>query len=472
MPRSTPASQAVRRRGRGACSAAVAAALCVLGGAQLAGADDAAALGRIEPEGALAKVRWLSDDAREGRAAGTDGGLAAARFIAQHLERLGLEPLGDPKAEGLARYFQPFEVKGRRCRNVVAMLPGRDPAAGYVLIGAHYDHLGRGQRGSLAFLSVGSQIHNGADDNASGTAAVMEIAEALGALGRAPRRAIVLCLFDAEELGLLGSGYLAAHPPRPLVECKAMLNLDMVGRGHDEVTVLGATSGAGLLDVVVEAASASGVRPRVAPYMVPNSDHFSFYQKQIPVAFFTTGLHGDYHRPSDDADKIEAETLAEVAATAARAALALADAPGPGPAFAEVEDAPVGSLVLEALHGLTGSSAFARAQALAFGPIAGASVHPSAAGLRVLYVERASPLASSGLRSGDVITEADGRQTAGTFGRLGFGWALRDGEADLVVQRAGQTIRLRCRPTAPGARPAPPRPAAPRGRHHVPPELF
>jgi hypothetical protein len=193
--------------------------------------------------------------------------------------------------------------------NVVALLPGTDPAlrTEYIIVGAHYDHLGWGGEDSLAPKQTG-EIHNGADDNASGVAGVLELAQALAAERHRLKRSILFVAFSGEEEGLLGSRYFVEHPPVPLERVIAMINLDMIGRLKDNTLIvygLG-TSPAWkpLLERLTEAARFKftarddGLGP---------SDHTSFYLKDIPVLHFFTGVHEDYHRPSDDVEKINAE---------------------------------------------------------------------------------------------------------------------------------------------------------------------
>ena len=180
----------------------------------------------------------------------------------------------------------------------------------------HYDHLGRGEPGSLAHNS--HQIHNGADDNGSGTTAVLELAEELSRHGPLDR-SVLFITFVGEERGLLGSMYLVAHPPVPLDKIVAMVNLDMVGRVRDNVVFVGGNGTAEDFDDVVAAADKDsqlvlknagadvGGRGGIGP-----SDHMAFAMKHIPVLFFWSGMHADYHRPSDKVDKINFLGIAQV----------------------------------------------------------------------------------------------------------------------------------------------------------------
>ena len=190
-------------------------------------------------------------------------------------------------------------------KNVVAALPGRGKLADeWIVVGAHYDHLGYGGRQSLT-RGDAKEIHNGADDNASGTAAVLELAERLAKRPPA-QRSVLFIFFSGEENGLLGSEHYVNHPLIPLQQTVAMVNLDMVGRiKNDDLLVGGRDTAAGFEDMVATLDEQSPLRVKPMTGMVfGSSDHASFMKKQIPVLFLFSGLHADYHRPSDDADKI------------------------------------------------------------------------------------------------------------------------------------------------------------------------
>jgi hypothetical protein len=370
-------------------------------GGDLREAEDA-----IDARGSLAKVKFLASDELEGRRAGTSAGRRASQWIFEQLAGLGLAP-----------EFQPFEVGPTHCRNVVCVIPGavRDE---HVLLGAHYDHVGRGEDGNgIDFFGGKGEIHNGADDNASGSAALLEVAGALARYGKT-RRTIVLVWFDGEERGLWGSHHYTDAPKLPLAQCVAMINMDMVGRLRRAVQVIGANSGAGLAELVAEEDRATGLRADFDPYMVPNSDHFSFYSKRVPVVFFCTGLHGDYHRPSDKWPTINAEGIARIARLALRTAVAIAEDERRF-AYADVPMAPLGAMVLEELEGLTGVEALETLQRQLYGPVRGAFVHASAlGGLAVGYVVPGSPAEAAGLRAGDRITRAGEAKIEGPFARV------------------------------------------------------
>jgi hypothetical protein len=294
------------------------------------------AAGRLSGQSAAADrvsadLRYLADDRREGRGIGTAGLDSAAAYLAAQFARMGLVPGG---SEG---FFQPFVVDstapaaahagaaGARARNVVAVRPGAGPLAGEtVVIGAHYDHLGRGGFGALDPESTGV-VHNGADDNASGTAALLEIARRLAPRRAANVRTLVFAAFAGEELGLLGSTHYVKHPTRPLASTYAMINLDMVGRlGSHRLTVFGTETAKELGPLLDSVASALEVPVTGTGDGYGRSDQESFYTQKVPVLHFFTGTHEDYHRSTDDWQKIDVPGLLKVVEVASEVAWRLA----------------------------------------------------------------------------------------------------------------------------------------------------
>lgn len=197
-------------------------------------------------------------------------------------------------------------------KNVVGVLPGKgDLAAETVVVGAHYDHLGFGGGGSLAPWT--SEIHNGADDNASGTAALMEIARQIAAQAGGNHRRILFIAFSAEEMGLIGSAYYCRHPLFGLRETVAMVNLDMVGRlRNDTLTAYGMGTAEEFNKLVSDKASRNRLKLKKISSGFGPSDHASFHGHGIPVLHFFTGFHSEYHRPSDDSDRINFEGLQRI----------------------------------------------------------------------------------------------------------------------------------------------------------------
>ena len=279
--------------------------------------------------------------------------------------------------------------------NVVGILPGTDPAlaAEAVVIGAHYDHLGRGSPFSLA-PERGDAIHPGADDNASGTAALLGLAETLTRSG-APHRSVVIVAFSGEELGLLGSTHYVGQPAIPLDRTVAMVNLDCVGRLRDgRLHVMGVDTGQGLRALVEQAGQGLPAQLVLRGDGVGPSDHTAFLNRERPIVFFFTGPHADYHRPSDTWDKIDADGLRTVTTIAYRVVRALADRPD-RPTFVRVP----------------GGAPRAGTGATSYGPYFGAvpdfgeSPQP---GVRLGGVRPGSPADRAGLQTGDVIVRFAG----------------------------------------------------------------
>lgn len=230
-----------------------------------------------------------------------------------------------PQSRDLKGWTASLEVKMHRAniglKNVVGVLPGAGPLAKeYVVVGAHYDHLGYGGAGgSLSGLRK-MAIHHGADDNGSGTTTVIELARRFADMPGRKGRTLVFMTFSGEELGLLGSVHYCKNPLFPLADTAAMFNLDMVGRlstdaktGKNKLLIEGSATSKlfnQVLDDINKRHDFTLVR---SPNFPPNSDHFSFYQKKIPVLFFWTGIHADYHRPSDTADKINVAGMRQIA---------------------------------------------------------------------------------------------------------------------------------------------------------------
>ena len=201
--------------------------------------------------------------------------------------------------------------------NVVGVIEGSDPVLKNeaIVIGAHYDHLGRGGEGSLAPRS--GEIHHGADDNASGTAGVLELARIFSAQRSQLKRTLVFIGFSGEEEGLLGSNYYVNHPLVPLDKTIAMINMDMIGRMKDRKLVIGGVGTAKEWREVVKTSN-DGFELTLNEDGYGPSDHSQFYGKQIPVLFFWTGNHNDYHKPSDTSDKINYNDEAQVLKMVAR----------------------------------------------------------------------------------------------------------------------------------------------------------
>lgn len=265
-----------------------------------------------------------------------------------HVRRAAVNDLFGEKGlagieEGIDKELKPnsFAIKGVTCatqvtverpvyptRNVVGYLPGAGPLANEtVVIGAHYDHLGLGDEGGsmAAKEDKGKRPHFGADDNASGTSGVLELARRYGAMKNRQGRRLVFVCFSGEEQGLFGSKFYAKNPPFPMADTVFMINLDMIGRmvqqedkdagnrKRDRLLVYGTGTAEGLDKLVTDANAKFDMKLQRVPGGVGPSDHTSFYRRGVPVLFLFTGTHADYHKPTDTPDKINVDGLRKVA---------------------------------------------------------------------------------------------------------------------------------------------------------------
>jgi hypothetical protein len=295
-----------------------------------------------------------------------------------------------------------------------------------VVIGAHYDHLGRGNFDSLAPSQIG-QIHPGADDNASGTAGVLELARLLSPQRGQLKRSILFMNFAGEELGLLGSAGWVKTPTRPLAKAVAMINMDMIGRIRDNKVYIGGVGTGSTFKAVLEQAQKE--KPFKVEYSAggySSSDHTSFVSKKIPVLFFFSGLHSDYHRPSDTWDKINAPSAARLLDLVEDVAVQLANASEP-PAFQVVaEEKPPG--------GGGGSG---------YGPYFGSipDFGQEVSGVKFSDVKPNSPAAKAGLKAGDILVQFGDKPIKNLYD---FTDALRRSKVGDVVEvkvmRDGQPI--------------------------------
>jgi Zn-dependent M28 family amino/carboxypeptidase len=399
----------------------------------------------------------LADDSMQGRRAGTEAADRAAGWIAGRMAAIGLEPLGD------GDYLLPFSFPEALLRdpqagvdphaaadphtaadphapgspvagtplataNVAGFVRGTDAtlADEAIVVGAHYDHLGLGGPGSLA---TGGEpaIHNGADDNASGVAGVIELAEWFAA--HPQPRTLVFAAFGAEELGNIGSSAWVEDPPWPLDRTIAMLNLDMVGRLRETLDVLG-TGTSGAWSALLDSLATDPAAPAIA--RVPDgfgpSDHASFYGQRIPVLAFFTGAHDDYHRPSDDLETIDPG--GEVRVLELVAAVIQAAADGREIPYAE---APV---------------TLRRAMAFKVGLGVIPDYGYADGGLRLASVRPDGPAAAAGLQAGDVIVTLGGKAVGDVYAYTEILAGLEAGVAvEAVVRRGQETLEVSVTPT-------------------------
>jgi hypothetical protein len=389
---------------------------------------------RPEPPRLLDDIRFLSDDRLQGRMTGSRGADSAAAYLARRFSQVGLQPAA-------GGWFQSFTV-GREApaaskaqtgplvgKNVIGILPGRDPVLRNqtIILGAHYDHLGLGGFGSLDPDSTGL-VHNGADDNASGTAALIQVAARLAA--SPPARTVVFIAFSGEELGLLGSAYYVKQPIYPLASTLAMVNLDMVGRlRNGRLIVYGARSAKefpALLDSLNWYAGFD-LKPQGDGY--GPSDQSSFYAAKRPVLHLFTDLHEDYHRTTDDWQKVNYDGLKRVADFSLGLVTALANRTKPL-TFLELP-APTVSQTAEPASGTPGYGAY-------LGTVPDMTGAPG--GVRLVGVRAGSPAEKAGLRGDDIITRIGSMETPDLQAMTDALRSHKAGEVVEIIVRRGATV--------------------------------
>lgn len=308
--------------------------------------------------------------------------------------------------------------KQAEVKNVIAVLEGEGPLADEtIVVGAHYDHVGFGGQGSGSLAPWTHEIHNGADDNASGTATLLEVARQLATAGKKPQRRIVFMAFTGEERGLLGSAHYTSQPRFPLDKTIAMFNLDMVGRLTDNKLQVYGTGTAKEFEPLVDdlAAKYTFKLTKYAGGFGP-SDHSSFYGKKIPVLHLFTGTHTDYHRPSDDSPKLNIEGMQRIAEMMVEI-VNKTDAQESRPSYLEIKK----------VEGMAPAGDGER-------PFLG-SVPDFAAneeGLAITGVLPGSPAEKAGMKGGDIIVKLGESKISG----------IEDLQSALLKHKIGQTIKV------------------------------
>ncbi len=368
----------------------------------------AAAYLRMEP--VLSYFESLGTDLRE-----------VQREIDSELESRSFELNG-----ASARLVTDVERIRKPVRNVIAALEGSDPELRneWVIAGAHYDHLGLGGEFSMERNAFG-QIHHGADDNASGTAGILELARIASENRASLKRSVLLMGFSGEELGLLGSNHFVTNPTIELDNAVAMINLDMIGRlENDRVFVGGIGTSPGFKDLIEGFNESVGLTLDYSESGNGSSDHTSFNIKKIPVLFFFSGLHGDYHRPSDTSDKINAEGARKVL----QLAYQMIDY------TANDTERPLYTQVIES-RPISGSGG-------GYGPYFGSIPDfREVEGVLFADVRAGSPAGKAGFAAGDIMVEFNGKQIQNLYD---FTYALRAQKPGdvvmVVVDRDGEKI--------------------------------
>jgi len=334
-----------------------------------------------------------------------------------------------------------FKKVSAATRNVQAMLKGSGAHADeVVVIGAHYDHLGirepimrRFKDGKLVSERQPPRIHNGADDNASGVSGLLEVAR-LFVEGERPDRSILFVAFTAEESGLHGSQHYIESPPVPLDDTVTMLNMDMIGRmpsGSSTVSVFGATTGEGLADMVQAEGRWLWLKVLLTGDYGGRSDHAPFVRKKIPGMHFFTGQHRDYHQPSDDADRINAQGGAKVTTLVYRVADRIANLDR-RPAFREVK----AQGPKEQNDGPAPSYRVVMGLAPGYGD-------DGIDGMKVEAVTQEGPAEVAGMKAGDRIIEIGGKKVDNVYDYMAATRTNKPGDVvEVVVSRDGKEIKL------------------------------
>lgn len=431
--------------------AAYAGAIVILSACHSARVAPAAASSMADTAQIRADIVYLASDALEGRGTGTPGNDSAAAYLAREYQRLGLTKLIRTTTcpemrpgvrecvSGRASYLQYFSARSVEAahaglpgelptQNVVAMVPGSDAAVRGepLVIGAHFDHLGRSAFNALD-PQAGNAIRHGADDNASGTAAVLELARRFHA---APaRRPILFVNFSGEELGDLGSAYFVEHAPVPVDSIDAMLNFDMVGRLRENKLIVYGVATATEMRGIVDSANVGEpfTLDEVGDGFGP-SDHSSFYGKGVPVLHFFTDLHEDYHRATDVASKINVPGEARVIDYAERIARTIANRPARLTYVRAAQPPPK-------MSGAPGHGTW-------FGsvPDMGSSDVP---GVKLAGVTAGSPADKAGVQAGDIIVEFGGKIVKDIYDYTDAIGAHKPGDVvQVIVLRAGTRLTL------------------------------
>lgn len=342
----------------------------------------------------------LASDDFEGRAAGFPGNEKAVAYLVKQVESFGLQPAG---TDGYLQEFE-FENSGekRKAKNVLAVFEGSDPAlkAEYVLIGGHLDHVGRlGQAvsGQKDGAKNGDEIWNGADDNGSGTSAILTVARAFAKGAVHPKRSILFAFWNGEEAGLKGSSWWAGHPTRPIEKVTYCLNLDMVGRNPErpmDVEGVKNAEGDALERMITEACEAEGLK--ITKYDYKNeamfrSDGVSLLWQGVPATMFFTSWHADYHAVGDHMDKIAYPNLAKISRAAFRL---VRDVANVQPGLRINPDTPLGGRPL----GIRGEDV---------------KFDGDAGGVKVGYVAPDGALGKSGVELNDTIISFRGKPLSG-----------------------------------------------------------
>jgi hypothetical protein len=376
------------------------------------------------------RLSILASDSLEGRRSGSPGAEKAARYISQEFRRIGLTPIDSGRSFQqhftFKEHFDSVHSELISTANVVGLLRSDDPAYRdqYIIVGAHYDHLGYGGRYALDTIHA---IHYGADDNASGAIGVLELAEYFAAHRNVLKRSIVFMSFSGEEEGLCGSSYYVNHPLVPLANTVAMINMDMIGRLAADSTLI--VEGVGTSSIwtplVRKLDSPKQFNLKLKQTGMGPSDHESFYLKNLPVLFFFTGFHTDYHRSTDTRDKINAEGEVKVLNFVRSILYVLAESPDTIPFTHPAEDT---TQKASSFHVYVGGV-----------PDYGYDGD----GVRISAIMEHSPAEKAGFKAMDVIVDFGGKKIKNIYDYTDALSKHKPGDVvDVVLDRGGIQITL------------------------------
>ena len=374
-------------------------------------------------------LQYLASDKNEGRGTGTAGEARARAYIIKRFKKIGLKPLGEngtweqvyPAKKGV-----PPNISTVNTSNIVAFLDNGQKES--LVIGAHYDHLGLGDQGSSLLANSGGVIHNGADDNASGVSGMIALANYYAKNGITEKYNFIFTAFSGEELGLFGSKFLLDNPTFDIKSINCMINLDMIGRYRaDKGLAIGGIGTSTFWEKnAVKTAEALGLKFTLDSSGVGPSDHTSFYLKDIPVLFAFTGAHGEYHKPTDDADLINYEGQ-KLVLSFIQAIIEKLDA-SPRIDFKKTNSNPHGGAVKSSFKVTMG-------------------VIPDYAydkgGMRLDGVSDGKPAAKAGLKTGDVILKIGEYPIKDVYGYMeALGKFSKGIKTTVEIQRNGKTETL------------------------------
>lgn len=387
----------------------------------------------ITPDDIEEHVTFLASDELQGREAGTAFEATAANYIADYFRDFGLEPAGDDQT-----FFHEFTIntsilnnphstdttgEKRLSKNVAGLLQGTGNSDEIIILGAHYDHLGYGEFGSL-YRGETPRIHNGADDNASGTAGLLELAQYFGK--NRPKTDLLFLAFSGEEMGLLGSAAYVAEPTVDLQNALAMINMDMIGRMEEQKLMIFGIGTTEKWTAILDSANTGNLDLNLVEDGTGGSDHTSFYYQNIPVLHYFTDTHSDYHRPSDDIEYINFNGTALALHHLTRVIVQLDELDKPDMEFIEAPGQQRRTMRLE-------------------GPTLG--VLPDygydGKGMRITGTNPGQPASNAGLQSGDVIVELGGEDLEDIYGYMAALNKLEKGQlTTITIIRDGEEITL------------------------------